>query len=97
MPFTVAQAANFQLAAPAFSVLSAIHLMYIAWFDPLTTAATRAVDSILGSILLVFSVPISLEINIEQSFNMLERYMISRTALGGHVLRICNGKLEDAS
>ena len=77
VPFVVAGAADFGLATLTFAVLPAAVGpaagvdVDVGRFDPGAAAPSGAVDAVFGGILLVFSVPFSFEIVIEEFVDML--------------------------
>jgi hypothetical protein len=90
VPFTIAKTTNLGLATPAFSILSPTFLANIVRFNPLTTASSGTIYSVLSRIFLELSIPSFLKIYIEQLVDMLEGYIVGSTALGRHMLWIGN-------
>jgi hypothetical protein len=90
MPLTVTETTYFRLTTTTFPILPAIFLMYISRLDPLSTAACRTIDAILRSVFLILSIPILLEIDVEQPLYMLEGNVVGGATLWRHVLRVSN-------
>lgn len=98
VPLAVTEAADLGLTSAAFAILSATSGLVkvdIGRLDPFSAAFTGAVDAVLGRVLLIFTVPLHLELDVEQLVDMLERDMISGATTGRHVLRIRDRQHED--
>lgn len=64
--------------------------------DPSTAVPHGTIKSVLGSILLVLSVPKLLELGIKQVISIFQRDVIRATASRGHVRRVLDRQGEDA-
>lgn len=97
VPFAIASAAHFCSAAATFSIFAATVgttrgvEVDICRFDPFATTPCRAVDAILGSVLLVFLIPFHLELCIEKFLDVFQGDVILSAAFRRHMLRISNG------
>lgn len=94
MPLSITHAAYFGLTPATFPVLSAtpgtpsIVNMYVRRLDPFTTTPGGAIYSIFGGVFMVFTIPLHLELVIEQLLHVLQGNMISCTTPRWHMLRI---------
>ncbi len=67
VPPPITHTAHLGLAAAAFTVFAAGRVgAYIRRLDPVSAPFCRAVNAVLGGVLLVFTVPLHLEFNAEQ-------------------------------
>lgn len=103
VPFVVAGAADFHIASLAFAVLSAsvgatarINVD-VCGFDPRAATPSWAVDTVLGRVLLVLSIPFSLEAVIEELVDVFQVDALFCAARRGHMLWVCRRKGEDAA
>jgi hypothetical protein len=71
--------------------------MVVSRFDPLTAPLRRAVNAVLGGVLLELPVPELLKRYIEQLIDMLQWDAVRSTTLGRHVLGIRDGELKDTT
>ncbi len=96
MPFAIASAAHFCSTAATFPIFAASVgatrgiEVDVCRFDPFTTSSCRAVDAILGSVLLVFLIPFHLEFCIEKFLDVFQRDVVLSAAFRRHMLRISN-------
>lgn len=103
VPFVVARTADFHLASLTFAVLSAsvgaaaCINVDVCGFDPRAATPSGAVDTILGRILLVLSIPFSLEAVIEELVDVFQVDALFGAAGRGHMLWVCRRKREDAA
>ena len=99
VPLAVASTAHLGLAPAAFAVLPVSNRpirVDVGRLDPLAAALGRAVDAVLGRVLLVLSIPQHLELQIEQAINVLQRDVVRGAALWRHVLRVRDRQVEDS-
>ncbi|KAI4252544.1 MAG: hypothetical protein LQ352_004238 [Teloschistes flavicans] len=104
MPPTVASSADVGFTARALAVFPALivttqRIQHVDIFglDPFPTTSTRTVEAILGGIFLVLGIPLHFEFRVEELFDVMQGNVIGGAAFGGHVLRIGEGKVEDAA
>lgn len=103
VPFVVARAADFHLASLAFAVLSASVGaaaridVDVCGFDPRAATPSGAVDTVFRRILLVLSIPFSLEGVVEELVDVFQVDALFRAAGRGHMLWVCRRKGEDAA
>ena len=94
VPPAVTGAAHLRAASFAVSVLAAAARaarsinMDMRGLDPFAATARRAVDAVLGGVFLIFAVPGLLELEVEETFDVLERDVVGGAAFGRHVLRV---------
>ncbi len=97
VPPSITYTAHLGLAAAAFTVFTARRVgAYIRRLDPVSAPFRRAVDAVLGGVLLVFTVPLHLKFNAEQLVDVLQRDMVCAATSRRHVLRIVHRQLENA-
>ena len=98
VPFVVAGAADFRLASLAFAVLPAAGVDFdVCGFDPGAATPGGAVDAVFGRILMVFSVPSSFEIVVEELIDVFQFDALFCAAGRGHMLRVRCREGEDAA
>ena len=62
--------------------------MHIPRLDPLPTATSGAVNTILGGKLLEFPIPVFLKVDVKEFLDVLKRDMVGGAAFRWHVLRM---------
>ena len=103
VPFVVAGAADFGLAALAAAILAASVGAAarvdgdVGGFDPGAAALGGAVEAVLGGVFLILSVPFSFEAVVEELFDVFEVDALFCAAGGGHVLRVRCREGENAA
>ena len=88
MPFPITQTTHLRLAPSALPILPSILLVHIPRLDPLPAPSRGAVDAVLGGELLEFSVPVLLEVDVEELLHVLEGDVVRGAAFRWHVLGI---------
>ena len=97
VPFSITQAAYFRLTATAFTIFPATSGttrsvdVNISWPYPFSTTSGWTIDSVFGSVFLVFFVPLYLECISEEFVYVLQGDVVLRTAFGWHVLGVGDG------
>lgn len=100
MPLPATQDTHLRLTTAALPVLPTIAfaiIVVVSGLDPLPAPPRRAVNPVLGGVLLELPVPELLEGDVEELVDVLQRDAIHRAALGRHVLGVRDGELEDPS
>ena len=102
VPSSIALTADLGLASTTFAISSRSSRVSgtidvdLGRLDPLSTSSSGTVDSILGGVFLIFSVPLHLKFGGEQAVHVLQGNVILGATTRGHVLRIRDGQDEDA-
>lgn len=103
MPAAIAGYAHSGPASPALAIFSprvraaSCVNMNVCGLDPFAAAAGGTIQPIFGRVFLVLEVPLLLELEVEESFHMLERNVVGGAAFGGHMLRVGDGECKDAA
>lgn len=93
VPLAVAGVTDLGIAAATLGKLASVYVAVdVLRFDPFAAAPRRAVDAVLRRVLGILPVPLLLEAGVEKPLDVLQRDMISVTALGRHVLGISDGE-----
>lgn len=96
MPFPHTFTADPGIALVAFSILSAISLLYSFGFDPLPAPLLRAVDTIPRRILSELAVPRDLEFVVEEVLHIFDGNGIRSATSWWHLRRVLDGEPEVA-
>lgn len=95
MPLPATQYANLRFTTTALPIFPTFPIiMVVSRLDPLPAPPRRAVNAVLGRVLLEFAVPELLKRNVEQFVDVLQRDAVSGAALGRHVLGVRDGELK---
>lgn len=98
MPLPTTQDTHLRLTTTTLPILPTMAfpiIMVVSGLDPLPAPPRRAVNPVLGGILLELPVPELLEGDVEELVDVLQRDAVRGAALGRHVLGVCDGELED--
>ena len=88
--FVIADRTYAGAAAFAFAYLAAVLDCDVMRLDPLTAVFANAVDFVSCLVFEEFSIPVLLELLIEEFINMLEIDVVVCTATWGHVSGVCD-------
>lgn len=94
VPSTVASAADLGLAAAAFPVVETGITADVLGSNPLAAVRCGTVEPVARRVLGELLVPLPLEVEVEESLDILKGNMVGGTASRGHMLRIGEGKLK---
>ena len=94
MPLAITDSTHFRAAPSATCNLSAVFPADVGWLDPLSAFLGWTVDAIPCRILSKLAVPLLLESVVKQPLHVLQRNMLCRAALRGHVGWISDGESE---
>lgn len=90
MPFAIAMAAHFSSALAAFGPFATVNAPDLVRFNPFSTASGWAVNAVMCRVLGKLSVPILLELVVEQTIHMSQGDVLFTAAFWRHMLRIRN-------
>lgn len=98
MPLAIAETTYFHFTTRALAISPSHRAIHVNMrrLDPFPTPSSRAIYTILGSVLLVFPIPQYLKFIIKETVDVLEWNAILRATPWRHMLRIGHRHGEDA-
>lgn len=96
MELAVAEDAHLCVASTTAGILPTVRKIHtdLCWLDPFTASLAGAVETVLRCVFLVFLVPESLKLVVEQPVYVFQGYMLGGAASRGHMLRVVDRESE---